>query len=240
MRKGLSRRHSVHTMSAFFCGLDFHKEYTYATLLGPDGGIVAQRKMGNEEVPRFLEPYPVEHVAMEATTSIAPLYRRLTKKGYDIHVAHPMENRSIANARIKTDRISSTALAELLRLDGLPESYMPPPDIPGLWEKVRRQAFLVRERVKLKTKIRSTLTCEVIKPPEGFGLFTGKGMAWLKSLGLEPVDCYQVRQPRDAFPTSPDRWHPLTPSIHPRAHLRRRRRRSAGAQASQCDAIATA
>jgi len=50
---------------------------------------VAQRKMGNEEVPGFLELYPVEHVAMEATTSIAPLYRRLEREGYDVHVIRP-------------------------------------------------------------------------------------------------------------------------------------------------------
>jgi len=146
--------------------------------------------MGNEEVPRFLEPYPVEHVAMEATTSIAPLYRRLVDEGYQIHVAHPKETRSIAKARIKTDRTSSRVLAELLRLDSLPESHMPPPDIAGLREKVRRRAFLVRERAKLKTKIRSTLTYEGVKPPKGYGLFTRKGVEWLRGLGLDPVDCY--------------------------------------------------
>ena len=177
-------------MSAFFCGLDVHKEYTYATVLGPDGGIVAQRKMGNEEVPGFLELYPVEHVAMEATTSIAPVYRRLMGEGYEVHVAHPKETRTIAKSKIKTNRTSSRALAELLRLDGLPESYIPPPDIAGLRKRVRRRAFLVRERAKLKTKIRSTLTFEGIKTPTGHGLFTGKGLAWLKSLGLEPVGCY--------------------------------------------------
>jgi hypothetical protein len=52
--------------------LDVHKRYTYATVLGPDGEILAQRRMDNEKVPRFLEPYPVERVAMEDTFSIAP------------------------------------------------------------------------------------------------------------------------------------------------------------------------
>ena len=177
-------------MSAHVCGLDVHKRYTYATILGPDGGVVAQGKMGNEEVPAFLKPYPVEHVAMEATTSIAPLYRRLSEEGYEVHVAHPKETRSIARARIKTDRTSSRALAELLRVDCLPESYMPPPEIALLREKVRRRAFLVRQRSKLKVKIHSVLTYEGVKPPEGYGLFTRKGVKWLGSLGLDPVDCY--------------------------------------------------
>jgi len=177
-------------MSAHVCGLDVHKKYTYATILGPDGEILAQKKMGNEEVPGFLEPYPVEHVAMEATTSIAPLYRRLERKGYDIHVAHPKKTRTIAEARIKTDRTSSRALAELLRVNGLPESYFPPPPIALLREKVRRRAFLVRRRAELKVKIQSILTYEGVKPPEGYGLFTRKGVEWLEGLGLEAVDCY--------------------------------------------------
>ena len=177
-------------MSAHVCGLDVHKRYTYATILGPDREILAQKKMPNEEVPAFLEPYPVEHVAMEATTSIAPLHRRLTDMGYEVHVAHPKETRTIAKARIKTDRTSSRALAELLRVNGLPESYWPPPEIALLREKIRRRAFLVRERAKLKTKIRSTLTYEGVKPPEDYGLFTRKGVEWLRGLGLEPLDYY--------------------------------------------------
>jgi len=61
-------------MNIFVSGLDVHKEYTYATILGPDGKKLAKGRMPNEEVPAFLKPYREERVAMEATTSIAPLY----------------------------------------------------------------------------------------------------------------------------------------------------------------------
>ena len=123
MKEVYSGRRSIHAMSAYVCGLDVDKRYTYATILGSDGGILAQKKIDNEETQAFLEPYPVEHVAMEATTSIAPLHRRLTDMGYEVHVAHPKETQTIATAHIKTDRTSSRALAELLRVNGLPESY---------------------------------------------------------------------------------------------------------------------
>ena len=155
-------------MSVVVSGLDVHKEYTYATIMGPDGEKMAQRRMPNEEVPASLKPYRVERVAMEATTSIAPLYRRLTQEGYHITVSHPKKTRYIAEARIKTDRVDSQALAELLRFNSLPESYMPPPEIAVLRKKVRRarrRAFLVRQQTKLKVKIRGTLTYEGVKPP---------------------------------------------------------------------------
>jgi transposase len=116
-------------MSAFFCGLDVHKESTYATILGQDGEVVAQRRKSNEEIPTFLKPYPVEKVAMEASTNIAPLYRRLTEEGYQVTVSHPRKTRYTAEARIKSNRVDSKALAELLRLNSLPESYMSPKPI---------------------------------------------------------------------------------------------------------------
>ena len=113
-------------MNAFYCGLDVHKKTTYATILGQDGEVITQKRMRNEEIPGFLEPYEVEKVAMEASTYIIPMYRRLTDQGYDITVSHPNKTRYIAEARIKSDRVDSKALAELLRLDSLPESQHTP------------------------------------------------------------------------------------------------------------------
>jgi len=177
-------------MSAVFCGLDVHKESTYATILDSTGQVVTQRRMRNEDIPEFLEPLKVDRVAMEASTYIIPMYRKLTEQGYDVTVSHPKKTRYIAEARIKSDRVDSKALAELLRLDSLPESYIPPEELADLRERIRRRAFLVRQRTKLKVKIRDILAYEGVKPPTGHGLFTRKGVEWLRNLGLEPVDCY--------------------------------------------------
>ncbi len=177
-------------MSAVVCGLDVHKESTYATILDERGQILVQRKMPNEDIPAFLDMTRPEKLAMEASTYIIPLYRKLTEQGYDVTVSHPKKTRYIAEARIKSDRVDSRALAELLRLDSLPESYIPPREIAAVREKVRRRSFMVRQVTKLKVKIRDTLAYEGIKPPTGFGLYTIKGVEWLRGLGLEPVDCY--------------------------------------------------
>jgi transposase len=67
---------------------------------------------------------------------------------------------------------------------------MPDEETACLREKVRRRAFLVRERVKLRVKIKSILTYEGIKPPSDHGLFTLKGVEWLHALDLDPVESY--------------------------------------------------
>ena len=161
-----------------------------ATVLDQDGRVVAQRRMINELVLSFLRLFNVEKVGLEASTYVAPLYRALVKEGYKVEVSHPKKTRYIAKARIKSDRVDSKAIAELVRLDVLPRSYMPPPEIAELREKIRHRTFLVRERAKLMTKIRGVLAYEGLKPPDAYGLFTRKGVEWLHSLNLEPIECY--------------------------------------------------
>ena len=116
IREGRSR----HVMSAFVCGLDVHKDSTYATILNHEGKIVNQTRMENERVLPYLSHFKVSKVGMESSNQIAPLFRQLTAKGYDVVVSHPKKTRYIAEAKIKSDRVDSKAIAELVRLDALP------------------------------------------------------------------------------------------------------------------------
>jgi len=171
-------------MSAFVCGLDVHKDSTYATILDVDGKIVSQRRMVNDGILPYLSDYPIERIGMEASNQVSPLYRQLLRRGYTVSVSHPKKTRYIAEAKIKSDRIDSRAIAELVRLNALPSAYMPDEKTAKLREKVRRRAFLVRERVRLRVKIKNLLTYEGIKPTADYGLFTQKGVEWLHSLNL--------------------------------------------------------
>jgi transposase len=114
----------------------------------------------------------------------------LASRGYSVVVSHPKKTRYIAEAKIKCDRLDSKAIAELVRLDALPLAYFPGEETAVLREKVRRRAFLVRSRVKLRVKIKSVLTYEGLKWPSDHGLFTKKGVEWLHGLNLQPVESY--------------------------------------------------
>jgi transposase len=163
-------------MSALVCGLDVHKDSTYATILNSEGKIVDQTRMKNEKVDSYLSQHKVGRVAMESSTAVAPLYRQLKKEGFDAVVSHPKKTKLIAEAKIKSDRVDSKAIAQLFRMDWLPLSYVPVEDTGALREKVRRRAFLVRERVRLRVKIKSFLTYQGLKWPEDHGLWTKGGV----------------------------------------------------------------
>jgi transposase len=194
LRGGRSR----HVMSALVCGLDVHKDSTYATVLDSSGKVVNQTRMNNERVLSYLSHFRVCRVGMESSNQIAPLYRRLTSNGYSVTVSHPKKTRYIAEAKIKCDRVDSRVIAELVRLDALPLAYFPDEKTATLREKVRRRAFLVRSRVKLRVKIKSVLTYEGLKWPTDHGLFTKKCVEWLHGLNLQPVESYlRVIKPLD-------------------------------------------
>jgi hypothetical protein len=55
-------------MSPVVCGLDVHKDSTYATILNPEGKIINQTRMDNEKVQSYLLHFKVGKVAMEAST----------------------------------------------------------------------------------------------------------------------------------------------------------------------------
>ena len=162
MRSNKRERRSSHVMSACVCGLDVHKESTYSTILTLEGKIVNQMKMSNDKVLPYLSRFNVCKVAMESSDQVAALYRKLESEGYTVIVSHPRKTRYIAEAKIKSDRVDSKVIAELTRLDALPLAYMPEKEIANLREQVRRRAFLVRERVKLRVKVKSVLTYEGI------------------------------------------------------------------------------
>ncbi len=181
-------------MSSSTCGLDVHAIWTDVTVRrNHDGKIVGSvRRLPNGRIVEFLRANPrISRIAMEASTSAIPLYRELEEAGYDdLLVSHPKKTRLIAESVIKTDRVDSEALSELARLNALPLAWIPDKETAKLREKVRRRAYLVRMRTRMKNKVRMQLLYQGIKNPEEFGVFTKKGVEWLHSLGLDSIESY--------------------------------------------------
>jgi hypothetical protein len=59
---------------------------------------------------------------------MAPLYLQLTKNVYQVSFSHPKKTHYVAKAKIKSDRVDSETIEDLVRLDVLPSAYMPDPE----------------------------------------------------------------------------------------------------------------
>ena len=171
-----------------FVGLDVHLRTCYATVMDERGKILKQEKFPNErlELERIFGGIDDAKVAMEATYCWQPAYDFFEGKGYEVKLAHPTKTRIISEAKIKTDAKDSERLANLLRSDLLPASYVPPKEFRELRELVRLRTYLVRERSRFKNKIHAELAkrgIRVLKNP-----FTKRGALSLKDYGIKAVD----------------------------------------------------
>ena len=111
-----------------FYGLDVHKEFIQVCALNEDGKTRRDFRVGGtaaaiEEFARRLDRS--DPVVLEATFhswAIVQILRRYVDR---VVVADPAQLKAIANARIKTDKVDAHILAQLLRLDFLPEVELP-------------------------------------------------------------------------------------------------------------------
>jgi len=146
-----------------YVGLDAHKKFCYATLMNKSGNIMDRNKFPttNGCLDKFMEKIGSgAKVVVEASTSGLRVYDYLDANDADIIMAHPLKVKAIASAKVKTDKIDSEVLANLLRTDFIPEAYVPSREIRDLRGLVRHRTALVKMRTSAKNRIQSILTLE--------------------------------------------------------------------------------
>jgi len=94
----------------------------------------------------------------KASTSGIFAYEYLDEKGVEVHLAHPALVKPFAKKHVKTDKVDSKVLAQLLRMD-YPESYVPEGEIRrDLRTIVRHRVSLVHLRTSIKNRVHALLT----------------------------------------------------------------------------------
>ena len=84
----------------------------------------------NAELIDYLDRLPGrKHVVQEAWALWEHFYDATWAAGASVVLSNPYGTRLIAEASLKTDKLDSEALATLLRLNSVPESYAPPPEV---------------------------------------------------------------------------------------------------------------
>lgn len=152
-----------------FVGLDVHKRFTYGVIKDKEGKILHEEKFDNnkENFDSFLKECKPEEtkIVMESTGVWEYIYTLLEEDGYEIKLANPSKTKAIAFARVKTDAIDASTLADLLRADLVAESYIPSKEIRKLRDVVRQRKTLVKGRTQIKNKVHAILTRHGIKLP---------------------------------------------------------------------------
>lgn len=175
-----------------YVGIDHHKKYCYGTVMDEKGQIQWSRKFETEKekVKEVFNGIGEAKAVLEAGRNWAVMYDWLEEMFDDVVLAHPKKVKAIAEAKIKNDKIDSRTLAHLLRADLIPEAHVPDKETRGAKRVLRQRMFFVRLRTMVKNRIRIMLEGypEVIKECPVKGMFTGKGLRWLREVSLKGKD----------------------------------------------------
>jgi len=142
--------------SMYYIGLDVHKKTISYCVKDGSGHIHSQGAIPATrlDLDRWMRTLPQPWTAaMEATLFTGWIYDHLLPHAAALKVAHPLMLRAIAAAKKKNDRIDANKIADCLRCDFLPESYMASTQIRERRRTLRYRNLLVRQAVQMKNKI---------------------------------------------------------------------------------------
>ncbi len=172
-----------------YVGLDFHKYFSFVTVMNGQGAIVKRAKVQNHPdtlLSFFSELEDEVIVAVEATWNWYWLQELFEDHHIPMKLVHPQRAKAIASARIKTDKIDSEILAHLLRTDLLPEAYIPKRETRLLRERLRYRASLVRLVAQLRHKLHAIVAKNGLRLPNR-NILSKKSLSYLREVCLADV-----------------------------------------------------
>jgi len=172
-----------------YIGMDLHKSTSSFCVMNKEGEILTETRVPTtkESITRFISSFGKKDKLSKAFEPVSQSWTYIDlfeELKLDIHPANPRKLKAIATATSKTDKLDARVLADHLRTNHLPESYIPPREARGWKELVRNRSALVRLRTQTKNRVHSTLFKNGLSSPYQ-SLFTKRGIDWLRSLKLE-------------------------------------------------------
>ena len=144
----------------FYSGIDLHKHFSIITTVDEEGVIKNQMRVNNNtpEILNYFAPFrPDVHAVVEATSGWYWLDEALKQMNVPLTLAHAKFLKAIAYAKVKTDKVDSATMAQLLRMNYIPEAYKLDKDLRPLRDLMRTRLRLVSKRVACQNSIHRLL-----------------------------------------------------------------------------------
>ena len=129
----------------YYTGIDLHKFTSYLTTVDSSGAIVKQENLKNiaHNFVQYFSSIPGEHLTtVESTMTWYWLNDLLTSINIPLVLAHAKYVKAIAYAKVKTDKVDSHTLAQLLRMDYIPVAH-----------KISNENRTLRDALRARLKI---------------------------------------------------------------------------------------
>jgi transposase len=179
----------------FHVGLDIHTKRIAICALDEKGQVVHRSQVRSiPDLVRVLKGLPDRFaVCYEASCGYGHYHDLLRPLATRVLVAHPGQLRLIFRSKSKNDRNDAERLAKLLYLGEVPAVHVPSLEVRTWRELINCRSQVIAKRTRAKNTARALLRGAGITPPKHTGLWTKKGLAWLRHLAL-PTASQQLRR----------------------------------------------
>lgn len=143
----------------YIAGIDLHSNNLVIGIINQDGERILHRKLDCdlEQVVDFLKPMKpqIQSLAVESTFNWYWLVDGLRAQGYPINLANPAQIQQYSGIKHADDKHDAFHLAELKRLNILPEAHVYDPVLRPVRDLLRRRTNLVHQRTALYLSFKS-------------------------------------------------------------------------------------
>jgi len=140
-------------------GFDLHSNNVMIGVINQDGQRVMHRKVGCDldQVVGLLKPLKpqLQSMAVESTFNWYWLVDGLRARGYPIDLANPAKIEQYSGLKHADDKDDAYHLAELQRLNILPQAHVYDPQLRPVRDLLRRRTNLVHQRTALLLSFKS-------------------------------------------------------------------------------------
>jgi len=146
--------------ACYYIGLDIHKKTLTYCVKKIDGTVIHHGTIASERkaLRKWVSELPGPWLgAMEATIFTGWVYDFLEPHAAELKVAHPAMLKAITAAKKKNDKADAEKMADLLRVNLLPECHMMPQELRELRRVLRYRNMIVSTAVKMKNKMSGLL-----------------------------------------------------------------------------------
>ena len=113
-------------------------------------------------------------------------YAKFEAAGIPIKLANTYKMAIIAKTGKKTDKVDAQKIAQVLRMDMIPECYVPKPDIRGIRAMIRQHIKIVHDRTRVINRVRSLLDRHDVSI-DTVQVYAVKTMQYLESVSLDEI-----------------------------------------------------
>lgn len=154
-----------------YSGIDLHRDNSMITTINQSGIIVKQQKLPNDKqalLNYFFALGNQHRAVVEATANWYWISDLLNSNGIDLILAHAKYLKAISYAKVKTDKLDSQTLANLLRIDMIPIAHQISPHLRELRDLMRARLKMVQKKTSCINSIHRLLAKHNCQIPEAY------------------------------------------------------------------------